>query len=373
MRARDKAMWVALSLSALLLLHGQAYALSIGQGTYHVKFNDAEALYTGAGPAALGVPVAAPLAIALGDVLRGVSTLNAFQYHATHSNVLAAVYDSTVDEVASVTYGLAVSHLLAAPDPFGAPGSTIVEVGFMPATVGPGGPPFFPWTDKNVQPGSFAVSPALGFGGHNDLYLDNKTLGGYTAYSSAPGAAGFIAGGAGPGKHSAAMLFGGDGYSGINTAADPDVLLAETVFAPLPIAAMFASGTCSAACLVGEVLVARLFVSPAGSITGGIGKGFLNIIGGPFGPTVMPGGIPGDVLANYDATGFLTPAMAAALGYDISLEVKFGAPGPGWLASTEDPMHFTVVPEPTSMLLFGTMMVGLGMAGRVLRRRSRQT
>lgn len=370
MRAKEKAMWVALSLSALLLLHGQAYALSIGAGTYHTKFNSADALYAGclppgapgcAGSGSLGalVPSAAGATAGLaGDVLRGISVLNAFQFHAGHVGVPASTWDSTVDEVNSIFYDLRLSRIT----PLGVVGATAsFEFGFVPAG-------FFPFVD------TVGIIP-VGAGGHNDLYVDTKGTGTYTAYSDAPGSSAFLPGGAGAAKHSLAMA-SGDAYPGINTVADGDVLLAETVFAPLPALLMVAGGGCSA-CVAGEVFNAKVDISTAtGIITGGIGKGFLNIIGGPFGPLVLPGGIPADVLAHYDTLGFLTPALAAALGYDMSLELKFdGPPAVGfgatpWLASDEDPIHFTVTPEPTSMLLFGTMLVGLGAAGgRRLRRR----
>lgn len=370
----------------LLLWSSGASALDVTGGPHHFAFTDAAALYSGAGPAALGAPITSLLAVAAllpgcppactvfltsdgtpggvplaaAPTLRSAAIDTSGQSHVGHG-INLTLFNPALEQLTSVIYDLRAFHVAVV----GADVSTTtIEVGFVPAG-------FFPFVDTIAgAPGSAA--PA-GSGGHLDLYLQTP-LGAASLYSDLPGSSAFIPGGATAvgGKHTAAVA-AGDAYPAINTAADPDALVMEAVFAPLPL------GTFCTACVPGtEVLVSTIrFVTATGAVVpiGSRGVAFLNAIGGSAGAKVITGGIPADVLAGI-ALG-LTPAGAAALGYDISIEIGFTAPSAvsagatGWLAGSNDPLHFSAVPQPGAVLLLGAGLVSLmALGGWVSRSRS---
>lgn len=369
---------LALALGGSLLAAADVYALSLQPGSYHFKFLDVAALYRGAAAGALGTPIpnivtSPPAPPVLGDVLRVIAEDTSASFHPSHSTVPTSVFDPTAEELTSIIYDLALSRITGV-----APG--LVELGFSPAG-------FFAFTDTKVDPGSPVAAAAGGFGGALDLYQEPLGDVTDTTFSTSPGSSAFVAGGAPAAKHTAARpgALKGDAYPAINTAGDPDVILMEAVFAPFPLAGAVGLladpligtgvpvGFGCLACVPGELLnILVTFSAITGVISGGSGFGFLNVIGGPAGALVDDGAIPADVLVGHG----LTPAAAALAGYDIHFKTSLASPpsvaaaATGWTASSEDPLHFSTVDQPATVILLGVGLIAMGsLAGRRIGKR----
>jgi len=104
--------------------------------------------------------------------------------------------------------------------------------------------------------------------------------------------------------------------------------------------------------------------------SGDAGIGYLHVVYNPTGIPFLPRFLGG--LAEISFENDFTFYPSDGLFYDGSTDgADFDAPGGDiyWDSSSEDPIRFTVLPEPATMSLLGMALVGLG--GRVLRRRSK--
>ena len=346
---------MAAAAALAILLPTSAYALSLSSdASYHVKLSDATGAYRGADATTVGTPITSVGALAAGDMLRGVSQLTSIQFHSNDTPVPGVQFDPNFTEITGLFYDLRLARITTVAT---GGGSTTYELGFVPGGL-------FSFNDTAIRTGAATATAAAGFGGHMNLFTETKNNGYDTAYSTSLGAGAFQAG---AGAATAAKPQGGDAYPGLNTAADTDdTRLIEAVFTPLPMTvACFA-------CTPDEVLLVTFTVNSAGVIGTGSGVGFLNVVGGSLAPSVLDGGIPADLLESYG----LTTDDAKALGLDISVELSFAAPSGNWLASSEDPLHFTTTAAPTNESVpapaaLSLVLVGVAVIGRSFRSFSR--
>lgn len=342
---------LAAATALAFLLPANAAALSLSSdSSYHMKLSDMTGAFRGANATTLGTPVTSVGALAPGDMLRGISQLTSLQFHATDTPVPGAQFDPNFTEITGMFYDLRLARITTVAT---GGGTTTYELGFVPGGL-------FSFNDTAIRAGATTATATAGFGGHMNLFTETKNNGYDTAYTTSLGATAFQAG---AGAATVAQPQGGDAYPGLNTTADTDdTRLIEAVFAPLPVTvACFA-------CTPDEVLLGTFTVNSAGVIGTGSGIGFLNVVGGSLAPSVLDGGIPADVLVGYG----LTSDDAKALGLDISVELSFAAPSGNWLASSEDPLHFTTTATPTSEQVpapaaLGLMLVGVAVVGRSVR------
>jgi hypothetical protein len=171
--------------------------------------------------------------------------------------------------------------------------------------------------------------PGPRFGGKIDIYLDTAT-----AFSSAPGPGAWIPGGP------------ADAYP---TASDGALWLTGT-YAPL-----FTDLNFNGIRDPGEPQmdidgdgIPTVYEITGFSPTGvGSGSAYIDITGGAYAANIQQGSL----------------GIAPGYTYDVSITVdlsptKYGSPGL-WATRSSDPAYFTVVPEPSALLLLGTGFLSL--------------
>lgn len=293
-----------------------AEAVTLPAAQVKAKYEDYSSFYRPAGVAGVAQPLGAPL---LGDELRAMFRVTSIITDDASATIVFSAGPS--EELTGLFYDLVVGGILVAPgDPVPPGGIAVpgVPSGTVVVDLLPGGRITVP------------AAPAPGGGGRMDIYDDfspNFSVLGPGNWTAVPG----------PGP-------GGDIFPGVTDGnlwlAGTFVPLATVPFAGIPgVSAPFTAGAVSR---VGFTLASGT----------GDGVGYLSAVINNTGTPLLP-----------NRWG---PFADIEIVWRLDFPPKQTVPA-GWAVHSEDPVRFTVLPEPATMSL---LLVGLvGGAGAYLKRR----
>jgi hypothetical protein len=361
----------------ILALAAPASAVTLTNGPQEAKFNDWTSLYRVPPPPPQPVPpfmqpaprpgqIAEPLLhpggaqivpIFPGDENRAIFDISTITPDVLPAPAPDFTGDPAVEQLSGLFYDL---HSIAPAVPPAPGGSVTVDYGSLgrnPVVAGSG----------------TGIVPPVGSGGAIEIWQDVGT-----ASTFNPLAANAL--GAGPlawdeadslGLVGAPLghAVGPDAFPTVNQSGES--LWLQVVFIPFPGAGLVGSGVPAGS------LVRETFTNIGGS-TSGSGSGFGMVVGGSYAPMIagFPGAV-GSQQGKYDDAwdladdGLLNGSIGGPAGFRADLFVRFDVDpdelgAPPWLAVSDDPVKFAVVPEPVTML---SALFGLGGLAGYLRKR----
>lgn len=345
---KNLVLFLVLGAATAMLLTAPAHALNLPVGSLEGSFVDWGNMWTDAnGDGTCETPIGPGVLPVPGDEDRFIANVNSF-VDGFGVGLPPSQFNPGTEELTAIGYDL---YVIGANPVGGTGAGPILDIylGIAP----PGGAARTPWVDLDGD-------APVGAGGHLDAYHDTNPN-----FSPAPGPAGWGMGGSTP--FGGSLPAGGDTYA---TVTDGTEWL-STVFVPLPLFFAVPGDT---------VMIVTGWNPDIGEATG---YGYLNVIGGTFASSIQRGtyaagqdGIMGtaddvlgaDMVMNFDLDfdPFIVPGFPGPLTGRVT---PIPRPQYGWSVTSDDPVNFTVIPTPSSVILLCSLATGLYGASSVKRRR----